>query len=69
MPHKSIQKILSKIIITALGKPDPILYMQNKLALYTRLFCRNKLISCVAKSEGMDSLSAIEYLKNILLRT
>jgi hypothetical protein len=67
MPYNNIHEILSNIIITALGKPDPVTHIQNKLALYTRLYCRNKLISFVAKSECMDSLAAIEYLKNILL--
>ena len=66
MPYNNIQEILSTMIITALGKPDPVIYIQNKLALYTRLYCRNKLISYVAKSEDMDSLAAIEYLKNLL---
>ncbi len=37
MPYKSIEGVLSNIIITALGKPDPVIYMQNKLALYTIL--------------------------------
>jgi hypothetical protein len=66
MPLNNIQGVLSNIVITALGKPDPVIYIQNKLALYTRLYCSNKLISCVARNMNMDVTTAKEYLKNIL---
>ncbi len=65
MPYKHIG-VLSTIIFTTLGKSDPVSYIQNRLAYNSRLYCRNKLISCVAKSEGMDSSGAIDYFKGLL---
>jgi hypothetical protein len=66
LPSNDIKGVLSSIIIAALRKPYPVIYVQNKLALYTRLYCRNKLIFCFAKSADMDVFTAPEYLKGIL---
>ncbi len=65
-PSKDIRAILSTIIIRALERPDPVMVIHDNLAYFTRLHCRNKLITYVSKSECMDSLPTIEYLKGIL---
>ncbi len=65
-PSKDIRAILSTIIIRALERPDPVMVIHYNPAYFTRLHCRNKLISYVSKSESMDALPTIEYLKGIL---
>ena len=66
-PHKNIQNMLSCIVIAALAMPDPIKFMQDCLTYYNRQYYITKMISYVAKYYGVDTFSATEILKNVLL--
>ena len=66
-PNKNIQNILSCIVIAALAMPDPIKFIQDCLTYYNRQYYITKIIWYVAKSHGVDTFSATEILKNVLL--
>jgi hypothetical protein len=66
-PHKDIQNMLSCIVIAALAMPDPIKFMQDCLTYFNRQYYITKMMWYVAKSYGVDTFSATEILKNVLL--
>ncbi len=65
-PYNTIDALLTNIIISALGKPDPRKFIEKQLASYTRTYYRGKMINHVAKTFCMNPQGAIEYLKMLL---
>jgi hypothetical protein len=66
-PREKTKKMLCSIVPAALAMPDPIMYIQDQFAYYSRQYYSAKMINYVATSCGIDTFKATEYLKNVLL--
>jgi hypothetical protein len=66
-PRENTQNMISNIVIASLADPDPIRYIQDKLAYHNRQYYAAKVIAYVAKYCGGDTFVATEYLRSILL--
>jgi hypothetical protein len=65
-PRENTQNMISLIVIASLADPDPIKYIQDKLAYHNRQYYAAKVITYVAKSCGDDTFAATVYLRNML---
>ncbi len=52
---KSINIILTNVIILSLISNNPAIVVQDKLTFYNRLYWTNKMISCLANSMNVDT--------------
>ena len=65
--HENINKILSMVIIQAVGSGNPSKVIQDYLTFYNGLYWKNKMIFCVAKSMNVNSFTASTFLKGLVL--
>ncbi len=66
-PPEKIDKILTNVIILASGSSNPAKVVQDYLTSFTRSHWTTKMISCVARSMGVDAVTAFAFLKSIAL--
>lgn len=62
-----INKILSKVIVQAVGSSNPSKITQGYLDYYNRLYWTNKMKSCVANSMNADTITTSIFLKGLIL--
>ncbi len=66
-PPEKIDKILTNVIILASGSSNPAKVVQDYLTSFTRSHWTTKIISCVARSMGVDTVTAFAFLKSVAL--
>lgn len=66
-PYEKTRKALCEIHSAALVMPDPIRYMQEKFTYYNRQYCSANMTRYVVESCGIDTNSAAERLKNVII--
>jgi hypothetical protein len=66
-PPENINKILTNVIILAIGSNNPAKVVQDNLTSYTRLHWTTKMISYVARSMGVGGFTAFTCMKSMAL--
>jgi hypothetical protein len=65
--HENAQNMISSIVNASLADSNPTRYIQDKLTYHNRQYNAAKVIRYVAKYYGVDTFTATEYLRSILL--
>lgn len=65
--HEDAQNMISGIVNASLADPDPTGYIQDKHTYHNRQYYAAKVIRYVAKYYRVDTFTATEYLRIILL--